>query len=51
MVTVKTLASYVEKMEVRIIYNGLVPISGGHFVKYWGDECQGPCKIYMSVPW
>ena len=26
MITVKTLALYVEKMEVRIIYNGLVPI-------------------------
>ena len=26
--------------------------SGGHFMKYWGGgECQGPCKIYMSVPW
>ena len=19
-------------------------------MKYWGGECQGPCKIYMSVP-
>ena len=25
--------------------------SGGHFMKYWGGECQEPCKIYMSVPW
>ena len=25
--------------------------SGEHFMKYWGGECQGPCKIYMSVPW
>ena len=20
-------------------------------MKYWGGECQGPRKIYMSVPW
>ena len=35
------------------IFGSLVSVlnSGGHFMKYWGDECQGPCKIYMSVPW
>ena len=31
---------------------GNLDVSGGHFMKYWGGgECQGPCKIYMSVPW
>ena len=29
----------------------IFPHSGGHFMKHWGGECQGPCKIYMSVPW
>ena len=22
-------------------------ISGGHFMKYWGGECQGPRKSYV----
>ena len=49
----KTIASFttetVRQAELRCLKQRLFS-SGGHFMKYWGGECQGPRKIYMSVP-
>ena len=36
---------------LRQLNHNFFEASGRHFMKYWGDECQGPRKIYMSVSW